>query len=72
MLLKVNSVYHLLRWSDFKTYLAESSKVKVHQGSISLKRKFKGGRKMSFLWSLIIGWLAGMIIGRDTPFGIVR
>lgn len=30
---------------------------------------------MSFLWSLIIGgiigWLAGMIIGRDVPFGIV-
>ncbi|MGM0890042.1 MAG: GlsB/YeaQ/YmgE family stress response membrane protein [Bacillota bacterium] len=30
---------------------------------------------MSFLWSLIIGgiigWLAGMIIGRDIPFGIV-
>ncbi|MET3317510.1 UNVERIFIED_ORG: hypothetical protein ABIC97_000595 [Peribacillus simplex] len=26
MLLKVNSVYHLLHWSDYKTYLAESSK----------------------------------------------
>ncbi|MFJ5622613.1 GlsB/YeaQ/YmgE family stress response membrane protein [Peribacillus loiseleuriae] len=30
---------------------------------------------MSFLWSLIIGgiigWLAGMIIGRDVPFGVV-
>lgn len=30
---------------------------------------------MSFLWSLIIGgiigWLAGMIIGRDVPFGII-
>ncbi|MFJ7638855.1 GlsB/YeaQ/YmgE family stress response membrane protein [Peribacillus sp. NPDC097264] len=30
---------------------------------------------MGFLWSLIIGgiigWLAGMIIGRDVPFGIV-
>lgn len=48
MLLKVNSVYHLLHWSDYKTYLAESSKVKVLHGSISLKRKFKGGRKMSF------------------------
>lgn len=30
---------------------------------------------MGFIWSLIIGgiigWLAGMIIGRDVPFGIV-
>ncbi|MEJ9229969.1 GlsB/YeaQ/YmgE family stress response membrane protein [Peribacillus frigoritolerans] len=30
---------------------------------------------MGFLWSLIIGgiigWLAGMIIGRDVPFGII-
>ena len=30
---------------------------------------------MGFLWSLIIGgvigWLAGMIVGRDVPFGII-
>ncbi|MEK3799528.1 GlsB/YeaQ/YmgE family stress response membrane protein [Peribacillus sp. FSL H8-0477] len=30
---------------------------------------------MGFLWSLIIGgiigWLAGMIVGKDVPFGIV-
>lgn len=30
---------------------------------------------MAFLWSLIIGgiigWLAGMIVGRDVPFGII-
>ncbi|WP_110928908.1 GlsB/YeaQ/YmgE family stress response membrane protein [Bacillus massiliglaciei] len=30
---------------------------------------------MAFLWSLIIGgiigWLAGMIVGRDIPFGII-
>lgn len=30
---------------------------------------------MEFLWSLIvggiIGWLAGMIVGRDVPFGII-
>ncbi|MEC2054847.1 GlsB/YeaQ/YmgE family stress response membrane protein [Peribacillus psychrosaccharolyticus] len=30
---------------------------------------------MGFLWSLIIGgiigWLAGMIVGKDVPFGIL-
>ena len=30
---------------------------------------------MGFIWSLIIGgiigWLAGMIVGRDVPFGII-
>ncbi|MGE7183531.1 GlsB/YeaQ/YmgE family stress response membrane protein [Peribacillus sp. NPDC006672] len=30
---------------------------------------------MGFLWSLIIGgiigWLAGLIVGRDVPFGII-
>ncbi|WP_108671848.1 GlsB/YeaQ/YmgE family stress response membrane protein [Peribacillus acanthi] len=30
---------------------------------------------LGFLWALIvggiIGWLAGMIIGRDVPFGII-
>ncbi|MGM9925652.1 MAG: GlsB/YeaQ/YmgE family stress response membrane protein [Bacillus sp. (in: firmicutes)] len=30
---------------------------------------------MSFLWSLIvggiIGWIAGMILGKDVPFGII-
>lgn len=30
---------------------------------------------MGFLWSLIvggiIGWIAGLIIGRDVPFGVI-
>lgn len=35
----------------------------------------EGGQAMSFLWSLIVGgflgWIAGLLIGRDVPGGMI-
>lgn len=40
-----------------------------------MKISMGGNDRMSFLWMLIvgglIGWVAGLILGKDVPFGII-